>query len=40
MNETAFASDADNNTPYVVSNNIEGVIINTKCIADTFPAVK
>ena len=28
MNETDFASYADDNTPYVVGNNIENVIIN------------
>ena len=30
MNETNFASCAINNTPYVVGNNIENVIINLK----------
>ena len=28
MNNTDFASYADNSTPYVVGNNIEDVIIN------------
>ena len=28
MNEIDFASYADNNTPYVVGNNIKDVIIN------------
>ena len=30
MNEIDFASYADNNTPYVVGNNIKDVIINLK----------
>ena len=40
MNETDFASYADNNTSYVAANNIEDVMIKLKkCNADTFLVV-
>ena len=36
MNETDFASCADDNTPYVVGNNIEDVIIKLQNAAFTL----